>query len=53
MVTHDTRTDSYGNRVLYMEDGKIIDELSFADSDTMSFAEREKEIASWLSAMRW
>lgn len=52
MVTHDIRAALRGNRLLYLEDGKIMDELilpPYADDDRA----REQEITGWLSKMRW
>ncbi len=52
MVTHDTRAALRGNRLIYLEDGKIIDELelsSYSGDDRV----REQEITGWLSEMRW
>lgn len=52
MVTHDTRAALRGNRLLYLEDGKTVDELelpSYSGDDR----EREQKITGWLSDMRW
>lgn len=53
MVTHDVHAAIRGNRILYLEDGKILDELNlppYADSDAR---EREQRISQWLSEQRW
>ncbi len=53
MVTHDVRAAIHGNRILYMEDGKILDELNLPPySDNME-REREQQVSEWLSALRW
>lgn len=52
MVTHDTRAALRGNRLLYLEDGKIIDELELS-SYSGDDREREQKITGWLSDMRW
>lgn len=52
MVTHDTRAALRGNRLLYLEDGKIVDELGLSPYSGDDRA-REQEITGWLSEMRW
>lgn len=52
MVTHDTRAALRGNRLLYLEDGKIVDELALPPYSGDDRA-REQEITGWLSEMRW
>ena len=57
MVT--VRVALYGTRILYMEDGRIIDELVMGeyeekDGKAASYQkEREKKITDWLSALHW
>jgi len=53
MVTHDLRCAVRGNRVLYMEDGKIIDELQLDIYNQEDIKKREKKINNWLSFLRW
>ncbi len=53
MVTHDVRAAIRGNRVLYMEDGKILDELNLPLYSDNGEREREQQINEWLSALRW
>lgn len=53
MVTHDTKAAIRGTRILYLEDGKIIDEMSmgvYRESDAKG---REKKLNDWLSALSW
>lgn len=53
MVTHDLRTASRGNRILYLEDGKVCDELSLEPYNEMEEKQREREVSQWLSGLRW
>lgn len=53
MVTHDVRAAIHGNRILYMEDGKILDELSLPPYSDNDEREREQQVNDWLSALRW
>lgn len=59
MVTHDVRAALYGTRILYMEDGKILDELAIGEYEEKDGKEtsyqkaREKKITEWLSALHW
>lgn len=53
MVTHDVRAALHGNRILYLEDGKILDELNlqpYGDGDRKA---RENEVLGWLSSLGW
>ena len=53
MVTHDLRAALRATRILYLEDGKIIGELSlpaYASTDEKS---RETQVNAWLSSMKW
>lgn len=53
MVTHDVRAAIRGNRIIYLEDGKIIDELLFPPYEKISARSRELELNEWLSNLRW
>lgn len=53
MVTHDMRAAARGNRILYMEDGKILDELSLEPYSELEEKQREERVSGWLSEMRW
>lgn len=53
MVTHDLRTASRGNRILYLEDGKVCDELSLEPYNEMEEKQRERDVSQWLSRLRW
>ncbi len=53
MVTHDVRAAIHGNRILYLEDGQILDELNFDPYNENDTKEREARLNSWLSSLRW
>lgn len=53
MVTHDLRAALRGNRLLYLEDGKLLDELSLPAYRPEDGRERETEINGWLSGLGW
>lgn len=53
MVTHDIRAALHGNRILYLEDGKILDELILPAYGCDNLKTREKEISQWLSSLQW
>lgn len=53
MVTHDVRAAIRGNRILYLEDGKILDELALPDFNAADAKEREAKATEWLSSLRW
>lgn len=52
MVTHDIRAAVRGNRILYLEDGRILDELSLPPCENPD-KEREEQVSEWLSSLRW
>lgn len=53
MVTHDVRAAIRGNRILYLEDGRILDELALPVYSTADAKERETKVTGWLSALQW
>lgn len=53
MVTHDINAALHGNRILYLEDGRILDELVLSRYDKENQRERQNEVSGWLSALRW
>ena len=53
MVTHDMRAAARGNRILYLEDGKILDELQLPDFNELEERKRENEVSQWLTRMEW
>lgn len=53
MVTHDMRAAVRGNRILYLEDGKILDELDLSDYSELEEKDRENEVSRWLTKLQW
>ena len=53
MVTHDIRAAIRGTRVLYLEDGKILDEIAFPAFRETDAKNREKGLSEWLSSLSW
>lgn len=53
MVTHDTRAALRASRILYIEDGKIIGELTLPPYDSAEEKSRETQVGAWLSSMHW
>ncbi len=53
MVTHDLRAAVRGNRILYLEDGKILDELKLPAYQAAQDRQREEIINQWLSKLQW
>lgn len=52
LVTHDREAALRGNRILYLEDGAIVGELTLSHYQGKSI-ERERNLASWLEGFRW
>lgn len=53
MVTHDMRAALRASRILYLEDGKIIGELTLPPYTAEDEKSREKQVSTWLSSMQW
>lgn len=53
MVTHDLRAAIRGNRILYLEDGKILDELTLPKYEFSEERLREDKLREWLSKLQW
>lgn len=53
MVTHDLRAAVRGNRVLYMEDGKILAERILPRYQVTDERARENRLKEWLSELQW
>ncbi len=53
MVTHDSRTASMCERILYLLDGEIRGELALGRSDSGDARIREQKTAEWLEKMGW
>lgn len=53
MVTHDLRAAIHGTRLLYLEDGKIIGELTLPPFAGPETKEREARVSAWLDSAGW
>lgn len=53
MVTHDIRAAIRGTRILYLEDGKILNELSLSVYSKVAAKEREEKVMQWLTSLQW
>lgn len=53
MVTHDMKAALRATRILYIEDGKIIGELTLPPYSSDEEKSRETQVNAWLSSMKW
>lgn len=53
MVTHDVKSAVRGTRILYMEDGRILDTLEMSPYQEEDARSREEKVSKWLSALLW
>lgn len=53
MVTHDLRAAARGNRILYLEDGKVLDEQKLPVYSETREKTREERLSGWLSGLQW
>jgi len=53
MATHDIRAAIRGNRILYLEDGKILDEYNLPLYSQEQLKDRESKTLNWLSELGW
>ncbi|RGY97931.1 ABC transporter ATP-binding protein [Clostridium sp. AM58-1XD] len=53
MVTHDIRAAIRGTRLLYLEDGKILDELELPVFHSSDERTREATVNEWLASFQW
>ena len=53
MVTHDIKAAVRGNRILYLEDGKVVDELKLPRYQKAQERQRENKLQNWLSGLQW
>ncbi|MBO5352586.1 MAG: ABC transporter ATP-binding protein [Lachnospiraceae bacterium] len=53
MVTHDMRAALRATRVLYLEDGAIVGELTLPPYREEAEKSREAQVNAWLSSMKW
>ena len=52
LVTHDKEAALRGNRILYIEDGRVISELALSEYGKDKDA-REKKLTAWLEGLGW
>lgn len=53
MVTHDIKAAIRATRLLYLEDGKVIGEMSMPPYRSEEAKNREKQVDAWLTSMEW
>ena len=53
MVTHDIKAALRATRILYIEDGKIIGELSLPPYNPDEEKSRETQVNAWLTSLEW
>ena len=53
MVTHDMKAALRATRLLYIEDGKIIGELTLPPYQADEEKSRETQVNAWLTSMEW
>lgn len=53
MVTHDVKTALRGNRILFLRDGVVMDELRLAPYRDESGPDRQEQLQSFLTKLRW
>lgn len=53
MVTHDPKAAIRGTRILYLEDGKFLDELILPKYQESDIKDREAKVNKWLSSLQW
>lgn len=53
MVTHDIRAAIRANRLLYLEDGKIIGEMTLPPWQKEEEKNRERQVDAWLASNEW
>lgn len=53
MVTHDMRAALRASRILYLEDGRVVGELTLAPYDPKEEKSMEAQVQAWLGSMKW
>ena len=53
MVTHDSKAALHASRLLYLEDGKIIDEMLLPPYQKEELRKRETQVTAWLTSLEW
>lgn len=53
MVTHEVRAALRGNRILYLEDGRILDAMELRPYRETDGPDRDTKLTEWLRSMGW
>lgn len=53
MVTHDIKAAARANRILYIEDGKVVGDMKLPPYSRETVTSSEQQIVAWLSARGW
>ena len=53
LVTHDANVAMHADKVIYLEDGKILDTLNLGKYDSSNDYVRDAEVKNWLKKMRF
>lgn len=53
MVTHDIRAAIRASRLLYLEDGKLLDEMEMPSYQEQDARSREAQVSAWLTSLEW
>ena len=53
MVTHDPKAALRATRILYLEDGKIIGELTLPPYNPDEEKSRDTQVNAWLASLQW
>lgn len=53
MVTHDMKAAIHANRLIYLEDGRILDEMQLPLFQAEDIRRREAQVNTWLSSLEW
>ncbi|WP_282160257.1 ABC transporter ATP-binding protein [Ulvibacterium marinum] len=51
MVTHDPKSACYGDRVLFIQDGQLVDSFKFEKNDDLE--KRNEALLGWLRSLGW
>lgn len=53
MVTHDMKAALRATRIIYLEDGNIIGEITLPPYNPAEEQSRETQVNAWLASMEW
>lgn len=53
MVTHDIKAAIRANRIMYIEDGKVVGNMNMPPYTEEEKKSRETQVLSWLSSKGW